>query len=217
MTPPPATSVSGISGTAPVDGSRPSTTASSGLLLHRWRRLDWRYLVPSVGWARVGCGGAVDEELRSALPLLGADVHEVSSAAGWLGLAGTCDLVVLVDPSRAELASAVAAARPGGWVYAEVRRGSPGKRGRSLVGWRRALRREGLEQVSAHWHAPDPRSAEQIVPLASRPALRQALLRNRGSRAGFRNTVGRVLLAAGLFPLVVPAGSVVGRRPVDAA
>jgi hypothetical protein len=199
--------------TTSTDASGDAATTSSGLELHRWRRLDWRFLVPTVGWTRVACGGAVDDELRAALPLLGADLHEASSASDWRALSGSCDVVVLVHPTPDDLRWAVTATRPGGWVYAEVRRATTWTRPRSLLGWHSALRRAGLEDVSAHWHDPDPQNAKQIVPVDVRAAVRHAMLSNRGPRGGLRNTVGRVLLTAGLFPLAVPAGSVLGRRP----
>jgi hypothetical protein len=187
------------------------------LLLHRWRRLDWRFLVPATGWGVVGAGGDIDDELRHALPLLDADVREVSSASGWAALAGSCDVAVLVQPTRSDVRSAAAALRPGGWLYAEVRRTASPAHPLSLTGWRSAFHRSGLEEVSLQWHAPDVRSAEQIIRLDATAAVRHALVRSGGSRPGLRNIAARLLLKAGLLPLVLASGSILGRRPLGPA
>jgi hypothetical protein len=180
-------------------------------VLHRWRRLDWRYLVPTTSWSQVAVGGAVDEALREALPLLGVVVVELGAATP--PAAGSCDVVVLHHPTHAEVSAAVTAVRPGGWVYAEVCRSSGPRRHGSLPGWSRVFQRAGLEEVQLHWHAPDIRSAEEIIPLDARAAARHALLRRRGPRPRARHTAARLALAAGLLPRVVPSGSILGRRP----
>jgi hypothetical protein len=207
----------GTSAATPVSGlPAPTRGEHADLLLHRWRRLDWRFLIPTTGWARIGCGGDADDELRRALPLLDAEVRDLSVASS-SALPETCDVIVLVHPTRAELRSAVPALRPGGWLYAEVRRAPTAAHLRSLRGWANAFRREGLEQVSVQWHAPDVGSAEQIIRLDATAAVRHALLRSGGSRPGLRNIAARVALTTGLLPLALSSGSVLGHRPLDAA
>jgi hypothetical protein len=153
----------------------------------------------------------VDEALREALPLLGVDVVDLGAATPPAG--GSCDVVVLHHPTPAEVSAAVMAVRHGGWVYAEIHSSSGPRRRGSLSGWSRVFERAGLQEVQLHWHAPDTRSAEEIIPLDARAAARHALLRRRGPRPGARHTAARLALAAGLLPRVVPSGSILGRRP----
>jgi hypothetical protein len=184
------------------------------LALHRWRRLDWRFLVPARAFGTVACAGEVDDELRTALPLLTDDVRAPATAADWLALAETCDVVVLVRPSAAELHRALGALRPGGWLYAEVRRRALGGRPRTVPGWRAELERAGLQDVTAYWQVPPP-GGPAAVSLASRTALEHVADRTgEGRAAGVRALLARGLLAAGLFPVTVAEGAVVGRRPV---
>lgn len=191
--------------------------AAADLLLHRWRRLDWRFLVPLETPARVACAGEVDDDLRVALPLLAPAVHRARSAADWEALSGRCDVVVLTRPDAAQLVPAVRALRPGGWLYVEVSRDRVRPRPRSVAGWRRALETQGLEDVTAYWHTPGLGDTRRIVPLDAAPAVRHALAEHRDSPAdALRGAVLRCLHTVGALPLVVPAGSVTGRRPVVA-
>jgi hypothetical protein len=184
------------------------------LLLHAWRRLDWRFLLPTDAYDRVACGGAVDQALREALQLLAGAVHEPTAPSDWRALDGRCDVVVLVEPTPAQFRTAVGALRPGGWLYAEVRRTARTSGPRSLVGWRRAAVRAGLVEVCAHWHAPGLTEPQRIISLDASAALRHALRRPAGGvRSSLRAALVRILVATGLFPLAVPAGSVIGQRP----
>ena len=191
-----------------------SEPEAAGLLLHRWRRLDWRFLFPSAEWTRVAWAGAVDEGLREALPLLGSEVHEPVSAAEWTSLAGSCDVVVLVQPTPAQLALAVGAPRPGGWLYAEVRRALRPTGPRSLLGWRRAFVRSGLDPVAVHWHTPGLTDTERIISVDAVTAVRHALRAHGGMLRRVRAGITDLLLLCRLFPVVVPEGSVTGRRPL---
>jgi len=185
--------------------------------LQTWQRLDWRFLLPCTEAEEIACAGNVDDDLAAGLPLIAPTVHRVTTAEAWAPLAGTCDLVVLASPPAADVGSAVAALRPGGWVYAEIRRGRPGSRGPWTVrGWARALRRAGLEEVTAHWHVPDIATSSRIVSLDARVVVRDVLLRTQGRRFGRAlSLTARAALRLGLIPLVVPEGSVVGRRPAE--
>ena len=185
------------------------------LELHRWRRLDWHLLLPEFSASRVACAGAVDDELRNALPLLAGELHEPRTPADWRSLSGTCDAVVLVRPARTDLHRAAELLRPGGWLYAEVRRMTFASRPGTVPGWRAELVRLGLRDVSAHWHLTGPAGPTTLVSLDSRTAVRAAIRQREGGRLG--STPGRVtegLLDLRLLPWVIREGSVAGRRPL---
>jgi hypothetical protein len=190
---------------------------TSSLPLHRWWRLDWRFLIPSSEWEVIGCAGEVDEALREALPLVASRIEDVASDSDRVGRAGTCDLVVLVQPTRTELRSAVTALRPGGWMYVEVRRTVALRGPRSLMGWRRACVRSGLEDVAAHWHSPDLAGTTRMVAVEAGTAIRAVTGGPRTTRSRLRGAALEVLLRLRLLSAVVPAGSVVGRRPHGSA
>ncbi|WP_369131774.1 hypothetical protein [Modestobacter sp. I12A-02662] len=190
----------------------PSPTGETPL--RAWHRLDWRFLLPECEPQVIACAGALDDDLVSGLPLIAPTVHTVTSPAGWAALAGTCDLVVLASPAPADLRPAAAALRPGGWLYAEVRRGRPSTRAPWTVrGWQRALRRAGLAEVAAHWHVPTIATSSRVIALDARVVLRDVLLRTRRRRFGTAlSLAARAALRLGLVPVLVPEGSVVGRR-----
>jgi hypothetical protein len=189
------------------------------LPLHLWRRLDWRFLLPTLTPVGVAYAGSVDDDLVAALPLLGTAVHRIAGPADWAAVqeGGGVEVVVLVRPEPADLAAAVAALAPGGWVYAEVGRDLHQARGhRTLPGWRRSFERHGLTDVTASWHAPDLAHCSRIISLDARTVLRDALLRHDAVRFGRALSVaGRLAVRAGAFPFAVPEGSVVGRRPPE--
>ncbi len=197
-----------------VDAAAAAPSPAGGTPLRAWHRLDWRFLLPSCEPQVIACAGALDEDLVSGLPLIAPTVHTVTSPAGWAALAGACDLVVLASPAPADLGPAVAALRPGGWLYAEVHRGRPSSRGPWTVrGWQRAVRRAGLDEVAAHWHVPTIATSSRIIALDARVVLRDVLLRTRRRRFGTAlSLAARAALRLGLVPLLVPEGSVVARR-----
>jgi hypothetical protein len=201
--------------TSPVPGSRPAD--ATRLPLHLWRRLDWRFLLPTLTPAGVACAGAVDDDLAAALPLLGTTVHRITGPADWAALSEGVEVVVLVRPEPADLAAAAAAVAPGGWVYAEVGRDLRRPRGfRTLPGWRRSFGAHGLIDVTASWHAPDLAHCSRIISLDARTVLRDALLRYDAVRFGAALSVaGRLAVRVGAFPFAVAEGSVVGRRPPE--
>jgi hypothetical protein len=177
--------------------------------------MDWRFLLPRLDPSAVAYGGAVDEDLKSGLSLLGCPVHRVTSPEGWRDVSGRCDVVLLVRPSREQFRAAAAAVRPEGWICAEIRRRRPWSRGpRTLHGWRREFERAGLDEVAAYWHVPDIPTSSRIVSLDARATVRDVLLRHRGVRFGRALSMGaRLALRLGLLPLALPEGSLLGRRP----
>lgn len=185
--------------------------------LDLWRRLDWRFLLPCPQLNTVVCAGIVDEELVEALRVLDSRLVHVTAPSHWGRVeAGSCGVAVLVRPTPADLEAAMAAVRPGGWIYAEIyRHMTPLASGpRSLRGWLRAFERAGLEETAAHWHAPSIGARSRIVPLESKMSVRDALNQYHGLRFGWsKSMLGKVALLSGLFPIVVPEGSVLGRRP----
>lgn len=191
--------------------------SSNTLPLEPWQRLDWRFLLPSPQPGAIVCAGAVNEELAAALRMLDADLAQVTSSHGWSQVAASSyDLAVLIEPTNDDLRAAAEAVRPGGWVYVQAERHILGARvaQRSLHGWLRACRRAGLEELAAHWHAPTTSVPYRLVPLDSRVVVFEALSRHDEVRFGWLlSQLGKVLFACGLFPLVVPGGSVLGRRP----
>jgi len=192
----------------------------SQLPLELWRRIDWRFLLPDLDVGTVVCGSRCDEQLVAALRLLEPTTLHVVAEVGWETVAeGSVDVAVLAGLDPAELRRAALALRPGGWVYAEIYRGPAWALPRTwgLLGARRTLRSAGLQDVAMHWHAPDIRTCARIVPLQGREAVRATLLRHEGVRFGhLKSGLGRGALRAGLFPLGVPEGSVLGRRPDSA-
>jgi hypothetical protein len=187
---------------------------NAALPLHLWRRLDWRFLLPGLTPAGVTVAGDADEELLAALSLLSSQVHRITDPGDWDAVAGTCSVAVLVAPGREAVRAAAASLVPGGWVYAEVRRDLRRSSGpRTLLGWRRAFRRAGLDQVAAYWHAPDFATCSRIVSVGAGAAVRETLGRHQDIRFGrLLSLAGRIALRLGLFPLAVRDGSVVGRR-----
>lgn len=175
--------------------------------LHSWRRLDWRFLLPLVEQSHLGLGGRPDADLAAAARLFDPETVEVAVAP-----TGSCDVVFLAVPDRTEIRSAVDALRPGGWLCVEVVRGA--RRPLTLRGWARLLRATGLVQIDIFWHAPTLASSTRIVPIASAAAVRSTLARHQGLRFGrLRAMVAGLALRCGLFGLIVPEGTVVGRVP----
>jgi hypothetical protein len=193
----------------------PDTRGTASLPLQVWQRMDWQFLLPPTEYGTVACAGAVDHELARGLALLGGAVHHVRSATDWRSLAGSCSLVVLARPQPEDIDAALSALRPGGWLYAEITRGSPFSRGpRTLSGWLRALRRTGLQEVAAHWHIPDIATSSRIVPFDAPVVIRDALLRLRSRRFGTAiSAAARLAQRLGTLPLLAREGSVVGCLP----
>ena len=193
--------------TYPPDDSLSPAADSYDSLLQVSRRADWRFLLPDPELGRVACV-TTDAELAEACSRLAASTVLLSVPED--GEPGAFDIVVLTGPSPADLASAVALLRPGGWIYVELR--PPLFRRRGTRDWIIAMERLGLVGVEAHRHWPDFSSAVEIVPLADACAIQNMLLR-RTAAASVKKVVARLLSAAGLLGLVAPCASLIGRAP----
>ncbi|MGI8456523.1 MAG: hypothetical protein ACR2LI_00200 [Propionibacteriaceae bacterium] len=180
------------------------------LTLHRWRRLDWRFLLPTLAPRRLGYGGAVDPELATTLRLLDPDARPLAEAEP-----DGCDLAFLVQPTRSDLGQALTRLAPGGWLCLEV---VAGRHGRSapwtVAGWRQTLLRRRLVEVTAYWCPPGLADSTRIVRVDHTTAVNRTLDRHQGVRFGAQKALlGRLLVRMGAFGLAVPQGIVVGRRP----
>jgi hypothetical protein len=191
-----------------IETRRPSAADD---LLTASRRIDWRFLLsPEFGTVAIGDG---------ADPALADALHRFSSSVTTVRDFGTAlaqyDLIVLVDPSRDEVAAAARALAAGGWLYVQVSalRPRPLRRPRLLPAYVRALRRAGLDDVAGYWHFPDLVSCEEIVPIASTGALKFSFGRRRTAPLARAKARLAVLLAkTRLLGYFVAHGSVVGRR-----
>ena len=183
------------------------------------RLVDWRFLLPSMELGHVCCGAGSPPEMVHALAAVSERVTVVRDPVQWGAVPpASADLVVLVEPSTAELVSAMRSLRPGASVYLQVRRGARGRVGgvTGVVSARRALRRAGMVNPQTYWHAPNFASCARIVPLHQRISVRHTLMRFDGVRFGrTKSWVGRALLRGGLFDWGVPCGSVVATCPAD--
>jgi hypothetical protein len=187
------------------------------LLLQASRRIDWRFLLPQPQLARIVYIGGHDAALIGALrahadlTIVGADTDQPSPSS--------FDLAVLKEASLGSISAGRDLVRPGGWVYAEVRRvprrhGAAPAGARAVSRWRRAFVDAGLTEVTAHWHVPDHDTAAFLVPLGDAAGVRLVLRRHQGSAAGRAKAVaGRLLVATGLIEFAVRDASVLGRRP----
>ena len=141
------------------------------------RRTDWRFLLPNPMPARSIC--FTQGYLARALAQVSELVLPCDRSAS-----AACDLAVAVNPTRATLAAAAAALRPGGACYSEWY--SPFVGGPQ--GIRQRLQAVGFEDVSLYWPWPWPSRAPSAfwLPIEARGALQYFLERRpkAASRAG---------------------------------
>jgi hypothetical protein len=178
------------------------------------RRADWRFLLARPHPGRVVCAGGDDPALVAALREVSGEVVVGLEA----GATAVADVLVLVRPTREELARARTLLRPGGWAYVETGGLLLGRRRRGAVrgvsACVRTLRLLEFENVVAHWHFPDFESCLEIVPLGDRRALSLSLQRRqRRLRTRLQVLAARLALRLRLLPYVVPAASVIGSLP----
>jgi hypothetical protein len=127
----------------------------------RLRRVDWRFLLPTLPPRRAVCfaKGRLAEGVAEIAELVPPEEESVS----------TCDLAVVVDPDRATLDAAFRSLLPGGACYGEwysVRRGDP-------LRVRKTLEAAGFADIEGYWFWPIPtRSSPQFwLPLRAKHAL----------------------------------------------
>jgi hypothetical protein len=123
------------------------------------REVDWRFLLANPAPRVATC--SVASPLRQAIGLVAGKVAEVNQRQG-------CDLSVLEDPDRAELAAAYAALRPGGWCYAVWHRPVP----HLMTHARAQLQAAGFCDVACYWPARAPTAPRAWLPLEASGALR---------------------------------------------
>jgi len=182
-------------------------------LLGLARRLDWRFLLADPRLGQVVVVGAPDPDLLASLGRFAGSVA--------VGGEGPGDLVVACRPSPADLRAAIGRVGQGGSIVVElVGRPRPRFRRARLLTAGSAnavaarLRRDGFADVATYWTWPDHATCAEIVPLDDPPLLRLALARRRAGRASLlKARLARLLLGAGLGAAILPATTVVGRRP----
>ncbi|MBA4159019.1 MAG: aminoglycoside phosphotransferase family protein [Gemmatimonadetes bacterium] len=151
------------------------------------RRVDWRFLLPDPHPERSVCfasGG-----LAEAVEAISGELLDPVTA----GIAGDCDLAVVLDPTSATLREAWAALRPGGSCYAEWHT----LPGRGPAGTRRRLQAAGFENVVCYGPRPNParKVARVWVPLDSTAAVRHFVHSGPSPRSALRRA-GRTLRRA---------------------
>jgi hypothetical protein len=190
------------------------TGAGEALSLHLWRLLDWRFLLPVLQPRALGFAGKVGPETESALRLLDPGAARLTGPGRGPG-GRTCDVVLLASPDGGEVESAGLALEPGGWLCVEASRSLLQHSGpRTLRGWKRTLERRGYQDVALYWNAPNRERAARLVPVESGVSIKDTLALRKDVRFGaLKAAAVRIALALRVFDLLVPEGTVTGRRP----
>lgn len=147
------------------------------------RRLDWRFLLPEPSLRRVAFFGPAQSSLAFALQHFSEQLtifDQVNVEAPQDNMA-QFDLVVLAEPTLAQLETAIAMLAPQGHLYAEVQHAWEWRHERKLPtralslpklgDWQAALARLGCVDIKAHWHRPTFERAVQIIPLHEAGAM----------------------------------------------
>ena len=187
--------------------------------LQRARRLDWRFLLPDPSPATIALVGRVDAAMQAALDDAGWATLEPAPSPGDSASQGALAEVVLAErPSAAELASAVARVRPGGWILVHCAGPSVGRPRRPRLAPAQVASRlvaAGLVDVRTQLHVPRSASRDAIVPLDDPAALR-LLLRRRGGLPGGPLGIALAGWSRGRRWLarLAPAVTVLAHRPI---
>jgi hypothetical protein len=175
------------------------------------RRVDWRFLLPSPALGHVAVLGDGDADLLKALHTFSVSVTQHSAAPD--AKDSHYDLVVVAQSSAERIGWAATLASPRAVLYAEVdRRALPRpERLRHPAHHVRILERLGFEEVDVYWHWPNFTRCTSICPLFDHTALALAIQRSGSNLADrLRAAGGRVALATGLLPWLIPCFSLVG-------
>jgi hypothetical protein len=211
---------------------RQQTTIERGARAHlavlqASRRLDWRFLLPDPDLGRVAYCGSASGSLVESLKSSSTSLTVIPTGGGRAGdhaSAAECyDVVVMRNPTAAELRRGAGLLKPGGWLYIEaygpfLRQGLRLKWPRFAYEYARALRQLGLDEIEVHWHWPDFESRTEIIPLCDYTALQHLLAHHRSSGGDWLKTLlGGWLLGMRLVAFLVPCFSVLAHRTSPAA
>jgi hypothetical protein len=128
------------------------------------RRVDWRFLLPSIRVERCVCFAT--GTLGEALALIADRTWQ----PGEVPNDAACDLAVATEPDAATLRLALRRLEPGGWLYAEWRARTSAIAARA----RQRLSRAGFVDVRLYIPRPDPATASPAVwlPICADGAVR---------------------------------------------
>lgn len=195
-------------------GTSAEAGAGEALSLHLWRLLDWRFLLPVLQPRTLGFAGRISAETESALRLLDPRAVRLDGPVAGPD-AGKCDVVLLSSPDSGQIENAERALEPGGWICVEASRSLLRNQGpRTLRGWKRSLERRGYQDVAVYWNAPNRDRTARLVPVRSSVSIRDTLaLRKDVCFGALKAAAVHTALALRVFDLLVPEGTVTGRRP----
>lgn len=180
------------------------------------RRLDWRFLLPDGRLRHVGYLGSSRGTLFASLEMFSDTLTRLEPDAS-NAEDRQFDVLVLEAPRRATLRRARRLVRPGGCLYAEIRRLAAAWRPATLLppaSYAAAVREGGFLDVELHWHWPDFERCTRMVPLGSGEGFSYLLSRGHAAFGPqLKAATGRFLLRSGMLGWCVPAVSVVARCP----
>jgi hypothetical protein len=174
------------------------------------RRIDWRFLLPSLRLESVAVLGPADAGLVEALDRFAGSFTRLPDPVDPNGR--LYDLVVVMQPDRRSLRQAAALCGPGSVLYAEVnRRRLPARAWLRHPTWyRTVLAQLGFGAVQTYWHWPDFTRCKLISPLFDRGAVALALRRRSDTvSARLQAHAGQLALSAGILPRLIPCFSLV--------